>query len=796
MKYYLICLIVGILLSFQSVAAQGLTGETWADVKKNKQGKIFALHVNNAPFVYKNPDSEGAEGLEPDLLIEFSKFLQKKYGISLEIEWKKIPSFRQMLKATRMSKHGVFGMAGISITDERKKVYGFSPAYMPDIEIIISSQNVPLFSEISSFKDKIPSLKAITVKNTTYEANLKDLKKKFFPDLVYEFVADGSSVMDSCVQRNNLWGYVSLPSYIEALNKGEKVERQHFFDVVREGVAIIYPLSSDWKEPIDEFFQQPNFRQLVNKIINRHFGNFAADIINDASKHTDDKNQERQISVMEQKMNNILLQREREKSEQKQTQTMVAYLVLASFLVLGGVAVWFFYHREKIKKKARQELAIKNSEIKAQSEDLKESFQRLELISEVGKQVIANLSIEDIIKTLYENVVKLIPTEEFGIGIYDDYSKSLIYEVYFYKTERLPIFRVPINKDNRLSIKCFNRKEEIVMGDVANEYERYLSSLDAYKQDELLSSMICLPLLVGQQAIGIISVQHADKNAYSVRHVNILRNLAIYTTIAIQNAQVFRQLQQQKNDITASIDYAKQIQKAMLPTREEIASHFVDSFVFLKPRDIVSGDFYYLTTNGSKIMLATVDCTGHGVPGAFLSLIGNDILDSIILQEGITEADKILNRLHQKIRKALRQYDTSNRDGMDISLCVIDKEQQKMDFAGAKTSIIYIQQGQMERLKGNTTTIGGEQRENERIFYKQTIDISVPTTFYIYSDGFQDQFGGEENQKYMAPRFREFLYSIHELPMAEQKNALEDELRTWKKDSGQLDDILVVGVKV
>jgi serine phosphatase RsbU (regulator of sigma subunit) len=343
------------------------------------------------------------------------------------------------------------------------------------------------------------------------------------------------------------------------------------------------------------------------------------------------------------------------------------------------------------------------------------------------------------------------------------------------------------------------------MGDVLNEYDQYIQSLDVYNQNELLSSMICLPLVANDQPIGIISVQFSEKNAYSAHHVSILRNLAIYATIAIQNAQVLRQVEDQKkeielqkNDITASIDYARQIQDAMLPTSENIQQYLPESFVLFKPRDIVSGDFYYFSTNTTnhKMVLAAVDCTGHGVPGAFMSLIGNDILNGIVEQEGITKADIVLNKLHRGVRNSLNQYNSSNRDGMDISLCVIDKQANTVEFAGAMNSLVYIQNGELKRLIGDKVPIGGEQREVNRKFYSHTIDISIPTTLYLYSDGYQDQFGGKDNRKFMAPRFRELLHSIHQKPMTEQKTMLESTLDNWQQDNEQLDDILVIGVQV
>lgn len=800
-------IVLGILCGqYAMVLGQTLKGSSWQQVKTAKKGKIIVVFANHEPFIYLKDRKNGPViGVEHDLIQAFVSFLKSKYQVDLTVEWKWFRSFNDCYIAAKNATQGVIGSAGISITDERKKEMQFSPAYMPDIEIVVSSQNVPLYNQISDFANAIPDLRAITVKNTTYEKNFKSLKNKIFPNLKYTYVSDGKTLLDSCVVYDNYWGYTSLPSYIIAMQQGKSIHRQHFFNVVRQGMAFAFPLTADWKEPIDDFFEQPGFQELVNQVINKHFGSFAADLIVDASRSSVNESKETQITTAEKKLQELRIRQQQKEIQQKKSQTRNAYIVLTIFLLLAGLTIWFFYNREKIKKKARRELAQKNEEIAAQSEHLKESYQRLELISEIGKHIIANLSVEDIIETVYTHVLALMPTEEFGIGIFDEHTQSLVYEIYFYKGERAPIISVPVNNHNRLAIQCFSFKKEIILADIHQEYKRYIESLEGYKQDDLLASMICLPLIVGQQAIGIISVQHSKKNSYSDHHVSILRNLAIYTTIAIQNAQVFRQMalqkkeiEQQKNSITASIDYAKQIQDAMLPSSEEISRHLPNSFIFFKPRDIVSGDFYYFAADKatSKLILAAVDCTGHGVPGAFMSLIGNDVLNSIVEQEGVVAADIILNRLHHGVRQVLKQYDTSNRDGMDIALCVIDQKAKTLEFAGAMSSLVYIQQGELQRVVGDKTPIGGEQREKNRKFQKHTINIQQPTTFYIYSDGFQDQFGGEYNQKFMAPRFRKLLFDRHHLPMAEQKEALNVALQNWQQGTDQLDDILVIGVQV
>lgn len=266
-------------------------------------------------------------------------------------------------------------------------------------------------------------------------------------------------------------------------------------------------------------------------------------------------------------------------------------------------------------------------------------------------------------------------------------------------------------------------------------------------------------------------------------------------------------IEKKNEDITASINYAKHIQRVVLPEESRIAQAFEQSFILFKPRDIVSGDFYWFqektTPEGrEKIIITAVDCTGHGVPGAFMSLIANEILNEIVNEKGILEADKILNELHKSVRKVLKQDQSDNRDGMDMSLCVIDKESKTIEFAGAKNSLIYVQNEEIATLKGDKYPIGGLQHGVERIFTKQFISYKdAPISCYMLSDGYQDQFGGEENKKFHRQMLRELLFQHHQIQMIEQKNVLETTLHQWMKigmpeEEHQIDDILVIGFKL
>jgi serine phosphatase RsbU (regulator of sigma subunit) len=269
------------------------------------------------------------------------------------------------------------------------------------------------------------------------------------------------------------------------------------------------------------------------------------------------------------------------------------------------------------------------------------------------------------------------------------------------------------------------------------------------------------------------------------------------SNLALKNNEI-----EHKNEkITASIQYAKRIQQAILPTSEYLQGVLQEHFVFYRPKDIVSGDFYFVTEIDNKLILAAVDCTGHGVPGAFMSMIGNDVLTEIINEKTVVEADKILNRMHLQIRKTLQQNTNENRDGMDVALVVLHKNSsnttfEKLEYAGAKNSLYYVQNGSLTEIKGDRNSIGGHQHEEERIFNKFELNIDQPTTFYICSDGVIDQFGGADNRKLGAKKFRELLQGLATLPMHKQENYFANHMTQWQGKHTQTDDMLLLGVNL
>ena len=259
-------------------------------------------------------------------------------------------------------------------------------------------------------------------------------------------------------------------------------------------------------------------------------------------------------------------------------------------------------------------------------------------------------------------------------------------------------------------------------------------------------------------------------------------------------------------DITDSINYAQKIQQAILPLPADFSKVFPQAFIFFQPRDIVSGDFYWFyqpkKIERNWVYIAAADCTGHGVPGAFMSMIGNTLLNEILNEKQIYETDLILNQLHIEVRAALKQDIAQNttNDGMDIALCRVDLDTLQLQYAGANRALYIFRNNQNNfefvDIKPNKFPIGGYQLEATRSFNSTNIQLKKDDTFYIFSDGYADQFGGSSNKKFMVKRLQTELMNMQALPMNQQKDLVKKLVMDWKGDAEQVDDILMIGVRV
>lgn len=256
------------------------------------------------------------------------------------------------------------------------------------------------------------------------------------------------------------------------------------------------------------------------------------------------------------------------------------------------------------------------------------------------------------------------------------------------------------------------------------------------------------------------------------------------------------ELEFKDKNITDSLNYAQRIQEALLPSEIYFRKHFPDSFILFKPKNIVSGDFYWIGEKGDKVFVVAADCTGHGVPGALMSMIGFKLIEKTINEDNIELPSAILAVMNKALEKTFsreKNIGTIIRDGMDIGLCVIDRKKKKLGYAGAFFPLYLIRDDSLIDIMADKIIIG--MNPEGMPYTDHELELREDDTFYIFSDGYVDQFGGADNKKFMYRRFRYLLLTIHKLPAGDQKTILEDNIRTWTGSNEQVDDIMVIGFK-
>jgi serine phosphatase RsbU (regulator of sigma subunit) len=372
-----------------------------------------------------------------------------------------------------------------------------------------------------------------------------------------------------------------------------------------------------------------------------------------------------------------------------------------------------------------------------------------------------------------------------------------------------------MDNDDNYSVWCVKNKKEIFINDNLNEYHKYTKKI-VVPSGDMPSSLLFCPMMIGERVVGVITVQSFKKNAYLPVHIDILKTLGTYTAIALENANLVENLEvkveertrevvlqkeiieESNKHITDSIKYAKRIQEAFLPTEENVSTLLKNAFVLYKPKDIVSGDFYWIEEKNDKVLFAVVDCTGHGVPGAFMSIIGFNGLNQIVNEYNYTKPSEILTQLNKNISHTLRQKveDSKIRDGMDVAICSLDLKTKKLEFAGAFSPLFIIRNGEVLKIKGDKQPIGNFVGVEEYEFTNHEIQLHENDKLYIFSDGFVDQFGGAGGKKLKYNAFRNLLTENHQKPMPEQKVAINAFFETWRAGYEQIDDVCMIGLSV
>ncbi len=436
--------------------------------------------------------------------------------------------------------------------------------------------------------------------------------------------------------------------------------------------------------------------------------------------------------------------------------------------------------------------ALKESEVKMSRMNEKIKLQSKENEILESKKKIQELELQNKALALNQKEQELEKSETEKLSLLEKMTKSELLVQYLKQDS---IRKAKENEWKAFKIKKINEE---------NESQR--------KQQALIRNALIIGGILLLIILAILAMRYQEKQKSN--KMLLLKNTEIMEAqkeIIIQKDYIWEQnhklefafdeIKEKNKDITDSIQYASYIQKAMLPSISEIQSVFADSFVLFQPRDVVSGDFYWFFQKDELAIMAAVDCTGHGVPGAFMSMIGDSLLKQVVKDKKIYEAGLILKTIHEGVTIQLQQDTTANRDGMDIALVVWNKKTKILQFAGAHNPLFYIKDGVVGEIKGDKKGIGGYTKVMKTLeseFESHNIDLNnaKECTFYLYSDGYQDQFGGAENRKFMSRKFKDLLLSIHTLPFDQQKIMLKNIFEEWKGTENQMDDVLVMGAKI
>jgi serine phosphatase RsbU (regulator of sigma subunit) len=313
---------------------------------------------------------------------------------------------------------------------------------------------------------------------------------------------------------------------------------------------------------------------------------------------------------------------------------------------------------------------------------------------------------------------------------------------------------------------------------------------DVNTSSDKISTEMPFPSVLGKRVMQVNAIPEYNEE-------DKLESVLVVSHDITERKMIELEIQEKNKKINDSINYSKRIQNAILPNTRLINKTLPDSFILYKPRDVVSGDFPWFVQIKNDIFIAAVDCTGHGVPGALLSLIGYFLLNDIVRSRRVTEPGLILDLLDEGVTQTLRQDqdDSATKDGMDIALCRINLDTNEVEYAGAHRPLYYVKGGVMDEIKGNKFPIGGGIFKNQTNFTTHKLGMAAGDSVYFSSDGYPDQFGGPEVRKLGPKRVREMVERAWRLPMKEASQIFDHEWEEWKGNHKQTDDVLLIGIK-
>lgn len=421
---------------------------------------------------------------------------------------------------------------------------------------------------------------------------------------------------------------------------------------------------------------------------------------------------------------------------------------------------------------------------------------RLETLNMAKQQLLHSHTIHEIATNVLGALVQRLPDlRRASLALLDENTKTIRIQ-YVLKDAEYNSSTVEVPYDAFGSLPALLKNNYVIEGNLPSKANK--SKSDEENISVGINSYLVMPLYSQNKLLGSINFGSGIINGITDEMVDMVREVADAMAAAVAQINYLNIIEQKNEDIQSSILYARRIQNAILPPEEYLQERFGDIFVLYQPKDVLSGDFYWVERRDKYTYLAVVDSTGHGVPGSLLSLMGHNLLNQAIHERGLIRPAAILDYLNIGIQHTLNQYKGAGelRDGMDVALCVFEDGANVVQFAGAINPLYVVRDGMLIQSKGNRFSIGSYFDNKFRPFTNQESDLQSGDVLYMFSDGYADQFGGDSDRKMSQRVFREILLDIHNLPLAEQKEELLRRLREWQKNAPQTDDICIIGIKI
>ena len=490
--------------------------------------------------------------------------------------------------------------------------------------------------------------------------------------------------------------------------------------------------------------------------------------------------------------------------EARFVETIYFYIILM-ILVLGTGLVLYYVRLTNLNSRNQQLTAMveeRTQNIKRQSEDIRKQAEELETINSIVQTINQEYELDRVLEALIHEALKLFPqSERAAFLVYNEEERD-----YAFKATR------GIGHEDFRSLRLSPQEAFSTFGGDYQEVEEGVFIVKTFHDvigklvlKDVRSSLV-MTIKRGDFPEGFLFLLNTSNHrAFDKSDSARLKRFRDHALSAYSKAKVLQDLEIQKRklelyfqNMNDSVQYARRIQEALLPREQVQKKIFPESFIFYRPKDVVSGDFYWVAEHNGLKIIAAVDRTGHGVPGAFMSVLGNSLLNQIVNERGITSPGLILEELHRMTRITLQQSskDALSHDGMDVALCQVNTKTNKLIFAGAKRPLYFFRENQLHVIKGDKFSIGGLPHEEEEVgFAEHNLPLDGIQAMYLFSDGYYDQFNKETGKKFMVSRFKNMLRNIHAMPVADQKTIVAKRIIEWMGKQDQVDDMLVIGVK-